>query len=351
MVSAFTGSTFPLLPSLAVVALGSFVLVLGFGWMMGRSRRRLETSLREGLETSLREGLESTLRAELASELRLSRHELADSVARGQQDVAERFQRSLHDVQVSLGETEKRLGDVKTLGDSVTRLRDIFEQPSRRGRILGEMTLERLLADCLPPGYFAFQHPIGPLRVDAVVKFPHADVVIPIDSKFPESAEASVLLKCARDIATKYVRPDLGTTPYAYLYLPNESLWQEAVTQPKVWEQLVSLRVYPVSPHTLALALHGAAHGVSYFERAMRSREAVAELDARMGDLARLREKVSDGLASTRKSQIALSAVEEELARIEKRLAQRFAPSRGDDSAPDSPTPNFTYESPPDHAS
>lgn len=285
--------------------------VVALAWWRERSRVGNDSA-----QEDFREGVLKELRAELF----LSRQELAEGVARGQSSVAERFQGILQDVQVSLGETERRWSEVQRLGDSVSRLKDIFEKPTSRGRILGEVTLERLLADCLPPGYFAFQHPIGGLRVDAVVKFPHAGMIIPIDSKFPETGDASTLVRLAREIASKYVRPELGTTPFAYLYLPNEALWHDAVSAPRVWDECVALRVYPVSPHTLAIALHGAAQGARSFERGLKAKEALGLLEAHLGTLGSARAALSEGAAAVQKAASALLRADAEMAKLETRL-------------------------------
>lgn len=275
-----------------------------------------------------RAGATDNVLKELRAEFFLSRQELAESVARGQSAVAERFHGILHDVQLSLGQTERRLGEVQRLGDSVARLQDIFEKPASRGRILGEVTLERLLADCLPPGYFAFQHPIGGLRVDAVVKFPHAGMIIPIDSKFPETGDTSTFVRLARDIASKYVRPELGTTPFAYLYLPNEKLWQDAMSTPRVWDECVALRVYPVSPHTLAIALHGAAQGAHSFEKGLKAREALGLLEANLRTFAGARAALAECVASLQKATHSLLRTDGELSKLESQVSSGLEASK-----------------------
>lgn len=299
------------------VCAGLFPVMAVLWWRERAERRGRQSQGNAAAEDALR----ARLLGDIRSEFFQSRQELAESVARGQSAVAERFQGILQDVQLSLGETERRWGEVQRLGDTVARLKDIFEKPASRGRILGEVTLERLLADCLPPGYFAFQHPIGTLRVDAVVKFPHAGMVIPIDSKFPETGDATTLVRLAREIAAKYVRPDLGTTPFAYLYLPNESLWQEAVGAPRVWDECVALRVYPVSPHTLAIALHGAAQGAHAFERGLKARDALELLEGHLGTLGGARAALAEGVVCVQKAATAFARAESDLATLEARIA------------------------------
>jgi|GEM_PF-5686553 len=302
---------------LCAVAVATWILASVTARGRARLRAELCAELRNGLDAQisggvsqgLAQGLAQGLTHGLSVEMRASRVEMENALARGQGQLGEQLHRALGDVQLSLEGVDKRWTEISSLGADVARLRSIFDEPSRRGRVLGEVTLERLLSDSLPPGYYAFQYPIGTARVDAAVLFPHAGVAIPIDSKFPASGDAQTLVRLARDIASKYVRPDLGTTPFAYLYLPNETLWQDAVSAPRVWEEFVALNVYPVSPHTLALALRSVAHGVAYFERGLHARDAVAAYEARRKDLVDLAARAEDGAAAARKALAALTRV------------------------------------------
>src|SRR6059036_3347595 len=64
----------------------------------------------------------------------------------------------------------------------LSQLQQILRPPKARGGF-GELLLEDLLRDRLPPHAFALQHGFaGGERVDAVIK---VDRIVPIDSKFP----------------------------------------------------------------------------------------------------------------------------------------------------------------------
>src|ERR671934_3094433 len=144
----------------------------------------------------------------------------------------------------------KQLGDVgratqhlaeqaKDLG----QLQQILRPPKARGGF-GELLLENLLRDRLPPTAYALQYGFaGGERVDAVIR---VDRLVPIDSKFPldnfermvnadNDIERQQFEKLfARDvkahvdaIASKYIRPDEGTYDFAFMYLPSEAIYYE----------------------------------------------------------------------------------------------------------------------------
>lgn len=190
------------------------------------------------------------------------------------------------DVHAQLGGHAQQL---KVMNDSVGSLKTALVVPHLRGRILGETTLERLLSDVLPPHAYAFQQDIDGARVDAVIRFPHVGLLVPIDAKF-HFAGAQVLLEgstdesvirearkqlaqalraSARDIARKYIKPEFGTTEFAYLFLPSEAVFQEVLHDVDLWQSLVDDRVLVVSPHTLFVALQPMSHAIRYYEMSL----------------------------------------------------------------------------------
>ena len=89
----------------------------------------------------------------------------------------------LREVGEKLGRLHETSLKIEKIAGEVTRLEDLLKPPKLRGT-LGEMFLEQALAQVLPPGAYATQHPLGDgVVVDAVVFV--QDRVVPIDSKFP----------------------------------------------------------------------------------------------------------------------------------------------------------------------
>jgi DNA recombination protein RmuC len=188
-------------------------------------------------------------------------------------------------VQQHLASAELKLQELNQVGRSIQDLNSLLKLPHLRGSF-GEATLEKLLADFLPVGSYEMQYAIVPgsaERVDAVVKL--ARQVLPIDSKFPREqvlplfestnpADLEVARKVladfvkseAKDIAKKYIRPEHGTTDLALLFLPSETLYFEVIRNPGLFEELSKLKVYPVSPNTLAMGLHSVSMAQEYYE-------------------------------------------------------------------------------------
>ncbi len=188
-------------------------------------------------------------------------------------------------VQEHLLAAELKLASLNTVGHSISELNQLLKLPHLRGGF-GEATLERLLADFLPSSSYELQYavvPGSPERVDAVVKL--AKQVLPIDSKFPreqvlplfesqdpdalESARkmlSSFIREQAKSIATKYIRPDYGTTEMALLFLPSETLYFEVIRDGALFEAIAKLKVFPVSPNTLAISLHSVLMAQEYYE-------------------------------------------------------------------------------------
>ena len=183
-----------------------------------------------------------------------------------------------------LKKAETQLAGLSSVGASVNELNSLLKLPHLRGGF-GEAALELLLSEFLPKDLYELQASIGGSRVDVLVKLPNAS--LPIDSKFPREqvlplfdncdqgklAEArkalsSVVKTQAKDIATKYVHPELGTANMALMFLPSETLYFEIVRDPELWAQLSKLKVYPVSPNTLAITLNGIRISYDYYEMA-----------------------------------------------------------------------------------
>lgn len=188
-------------------------------------------------------------------------------------------------VQLHLQAAESKLASLNAVGQSISDLNQLLKLPHLRGGF-GEATLERLLADFLPASSFETQYTIVPQsaeRVDAIVRLPKR--LLPIDSKFPreqilplfESQDPAALELArkalsefirtqAKAIATKYIRPDHGTTDMALLFLPSETIYFEVIRNGDLFEALAKLKVFPVSPNTLSISLHSIAMAQEYYE-------------------------------------------------------------------------------------
>jgi DNA recombination protein RmuC len=188
-------------------------------------------------------------------------------------------------VQHHLQQAELKLAELSQVGKGISDLNSLLKLPHLRGAY-GEASLERLLSDFLPTGSFEIQFAIvpgAPERVDAIVRLGRQ--ILPIDSKFPREqvlplfeSHDPALLEIARksladfvkaeakDIAKKYIRPEHGTTDMALLFLPSETLYFEVIRNGTLYEEIAKLKVYPVSPNTLAMGLHSVSVAQEYYE-------------------------------------------------------------------------------------
>lgn len=296
--------------------------------VMSSVLRDFETSLatRQNEIDRLQEVKSSALRTELAQSLMDSRKELAEGLGLSRQAVETRLgqietrlqERLEHissgvqgkleanikegfitfsKIQEQLQQSELRLQEVGAVGRSISELNNLLKLPHLRGGF-GETTLERMLADFLPAHLYELQYRIVPgstERVDAVIKYPNA--VLPIDSKFPreqvlalfegtegpalESARktfADLIRQNARSISEKYIHPEHGTAEMALLFVPSETLYFEMLRNPKICEDLRKLRVFAVSPNTLAVTLQAVDTSRRYYEMARGVEKTIEEV-------------------------------------------------------------------------
>ena len=207
-----------------------------------------------------------------------------------------------------LGRLNEGVAQMVDRAKELGRLEQALRPPKARGGF-GELLLENLLRDRLPPSAFAMQHTFASgERVDAVVR---VERTIPVDSKFPldnynrlveaEDDESRALheKQFARDvrqhidaIAAKYIRPDEGTYDFAFMYIPVEAVYYELACG-KTGALLAyahERRVFPVSPTTFVAYLQVIALGL----RGMQVEQHAHEVMAYVAELSRDFERFSD---------------------------------------------------------
>lgn len=178
----------------------------------------------------------------------------------------------LKNSQQTLGEIQKQLGAVQQTSSQMSQaaqtLQTILGGAKTRGS-LGEVTLERMLEDCLPKNSFARQHRFRSGEIaDAVIFL--RDKLLPVDSKFPldayrrlgeegdeaRRAFANAVKNHADAISKKYVLPEEATLPVALMFVPSESVYYELLMSSDAKgtpldEYCRSRNVVAVSPNTL----------------------------------------------------------------------------------------------------
>jgi DNA recombination protein RmuC len=217
------------------------------------------------------------------------------------------------------------LGEMHTLATGVGDLKRMLGNVKTRGT-WGEVQLAALLEQLLTVDQFAANVATIPgsgERVDFAIRLPGkgdgAVVWLPIDAKFPiedyqrlldaqergepllveEAARAmEARLKIeARSIHDKYVAPP-HTTDFAFLYLPIEGLYAEALRRPGLADLLQrEWRVSLAGPTTLSALLNSLQMGFRTLAIEQRSAEVWAVLGAVKTEFG----KFGEALAHTRK--------------------------------------------------
>ena len=209
-----------------------------------------------------------------------------------------------------LGELAKRTKDIEEVGKGISSLQEAMRAPKFRGGF-GELGLERLLTDSLPPDYYSMQYRFrdGGI-VDAVVRI--GGNLVPIDSKFPfpledfermvtaESQEEQIRLrrqfvrniKKHIDDVSKYIQPDENTFDFALMYIPAENIYYEAVVrcpqsggEDDINSYCIQKRVFLVSPNTFFVYLQAIALGFRGLQVEKSAREILGRLERLQGDL------------------------------------------------------------------
>jgi DNA recombination protein RmuC len=207
-----------------------------------------------------------------------------------------------------LGKVDEATTQMLERAKDLARLEQALRPPKARGGF-GELLLENLLRDRLPPTAYEMQHTFDSgERVDAIVQ---VDRMIPIDSKFPldnynrlteaETDDERILAErqFARDvkqhieaIATKYIRPDEGTYDFAFMYIPVEAVYYELACGKTgaLLGYAHERRVFPVSPTTFTAYLQVIALGL----RGMQIEQHAHEVMAYVAELQRDFDRFAD---------------------------------------------------------
>ncbi len=214
-----------------------------------------------------------------------------------------------------IDEAQKKIDGLTT---NVVSLQQVLSDKSARGAF-GEVQLEALVRDTLPPDVYEFQAAVGGGRekADCVLTMPDGTSRMAIDSKFPLSnyrtaidaslpeAErnaarkqfATDVKKHINDIAGKYIQPGAGADS-AVMFIPSEAVFAEIVgNHPEIVAQAQAQRVWMTSPTNLMAVLHTVRAVLRDAE--MRKQAAVikTELDKLGGDFGRFQERM-DKLAT-----------------------------------------------------
>jgi DNA recombination protein RmuC len=194
-----------------------------------------------------------------------------------------------------------------TIADKLGDLEKTLKHQKQRGN-WGEASLELILSNTLAPGQFKMQYEFKNKEVvDAVIITKEG--IIPIDAKFSLDNYDRVVhamderqreelekefkndLKKRIDETAKYVRPEEGTLPFAFMYIPAEAIYYDLLVN-EVGSIKVNTRnlidyaynekkVIVISPTTFMAYLQSVLYGF----KAFKIEESAKEIIKKVSDL------------------------------------------------------------------
>ena len=175
----------------------------------------------------------------------------------------------------TIDEAQKKIDGLTV---NMVSLQDLLGDKRSRGAF-GEVQLEGLVRNVLPPDSFKMQHTFpNDMRVDCALFLPEPTGIVAVDSKFPlenyhkmfdsglseaaqNMAEKQFKLdvkKHVDDIASKYIIANV-TSDGAVMFIPAEAVFAEIhAYHPEIIDYAMKKRVWLVSPTTLMAVLNTA---------------------------------------------------------------------------------------------
>lgn len=175
----------------------------------------------------------------------------------------------------TIDEAQKKIDGLTV---NMVSLQELLGDKRSRGAY-GEVQLEGLVRNVLPPDSFKMQHTFeNDTRVDCALFLPQPTGTVAVDSKFPlenyhkmfDSSLSEVAQNLAEkqfkldvkkhvdDIAAKYIIPNV-TSDGAVMFIPAEAVFAEIhAYHPEIIDYAMNKRVWLVSPTTLMAVLNTA---------------------------------------------------------------------------------------------
>lgn len=252
----------------------------------------------------------------LQDQLERLRATLDNKLERGQSELHQVLHRQSTESSRLIADITRELTEVKegnkqvfSMTEQLQNLEKVLTHQKQRGN-LGEASLELILSNMLAPGQYEMQHRFSNGEVvDAVIHT--KDGIIPIDAKYSldnyqrlmnaidEEDEAYYQTEFKKDIqkrideTSKYIRPEEGTLPFAFMFIPAEGIYYDLLvnkvavgsinTQNLIEYAYNKRKVIIVSPTTFYAYLQSVLFGF----KAFKIEESARHIEKRVQELGR----------------------------------------------------------------
>ncbi len=310
--------------SIFIVSVISIILLAALLWLVFDLKKSLisgadksqERDRMVEMQQTLRHIMEENreLRKEIDSKLsqthRAGQEQMSQTI-RTVQGITEQSAKLISNVTEKLTKLDETNRQVVNFSAQLQNLQDILKNPKQRG-VLGEYFLEETLKNVLGPKSYQMQYKMGKsdktqqdLIVDAVVFV--KDKIVPIDSKFSLENYERILnctdnverekfeklfkqdLKNRIDETSKYIRPEMGTMDFAFMFIPSEAIYYDLLVN-KVGAAQINTRdlieyafqekkVIIVSPTSFLAYLQTVLQGLRAFQIEENAKEILANVE------------------------------------------------------------------------
>jgi DNA recombination protein RmuC len=295
--------------TLLFIILGLFAGMLAMWFVLGR---RNAQPTEDTQSMMLLHQQMSELTKQIDGKLTESRRDMTDAVrtqfSESQKllrEINEQMNKSLVDVAREQTKTNESTTRFMAIAEQLANLEKVLKHQKQRGN-LGEASLELILSNILPPGAYKMQHRFANNdAVDAVIVTKEG--LIPVDAKFSldnynrvtnaiddkqrEELEKEFKndLKKRIDETAKYIRPEEGTLPFAFMFIPAEGIYYDLLVN-EVGAVKVNTRnlidyayndkkVIIVSPTTFAAYLQSVLYGFKAFKIEESAKDIIKRVD------------------------------------------------------------------------
>jgi DNA recombination protein RmuC len=292
------------------IAIG--VLVAGFAAVLYFIRQQAKAPEMDDKAMLLLQSQINELARNIDSKLGESRQEMQKSVhtqfSESQKllhEISSQMQKSLVDVTREQTRTNEATQKFMSIAEQLANLERVLKHQKQRGN-LGEASLELILSNMLPPGGYKSQYSFkNGETVDAVIIT--RDGFIPVDAKFSLDnynritqavddrqreeleKEFKADLKKRIDETAKYIRPNEGTLPFAFMFIPAEGIYYDLLVN-EVNAAKISARnlidyaynekhVVIVSPTTFAAYLQSVLYGFKAYRIEETAKDIIKRVD------------------------------------------------------------------------